>query len=109
ISGSSVLLEEALGNDLQAPFVFPAEGVTAQADFASTHNFLIKTPAFIHTPDGVRLQLGGTVENAEGSRAGLTKTGDGTLVLAGVNTYGGNTRVTAGTLRLEGASAAGSS
>lgn len=109
ISGGSVSLQQALGESSQAPFLFPVEGVTAHAGFASTHEFLIDTTAFIETPAGVHLTLAGAIANADGSRAGLTKTGGGTLALGGANTYGGNTRVTAGTLRLEGASAAGSS
>jgi autotransporter-associated beta strand protein len=51
------------------------------------------------------LTVGGVIS---GSGFGLTKAGPGTLVLSGANTYSGNTVVSAGTLQLTGASAAGS-
>ncbi|MCC6353111.1 MAG: autotransporter-associated beta strand repeat-containing protein [Verrucomicrobiae bacterium] len=50
----------------------------------------------------------GTITNSGGSPAGITKTGAGSkLVLSGANTYDGATTITAGTLELQNASAAG--
>ncbi len=47
----------------------------------------------------------GNIEAGSASGAGLTKTGVGTLVLSGTNTYKGTTTISAGTLKLSGGSA----
>ena len=51
------------------------------------------------------LTLSGTIGNYANGGAGITKIGDGTLILSGTNTYKGNTTVEAGTLKLLGNSA----
>ena len=51
------------------------------------------------------LTLSGNIYNGAGGGAGITKIGDGTLILSGTNTYNGTTRVNAGTLKLSGGSA----
>jgi autotransporter-associated beta strand protein len=48
-----------------------------------------------------------TLAGAIGGSGGLTKIGDGTLVLSGPNTYSGGTTLAAGTLRLENNQALG--
>jgi autotransporter-associated beta strand protein len=50
-----------------------------------------------------KLTIGGSVAQSGGNRT-LNKTGNGTLVLSGANSYAGNTTVTAGTLALVGGS-----
>ena len=47
----------------------------------------------------------GNIEAGSASGAGLTKTGVGTLILSGTNTYKGTTTISAGTLKLSGGSA----
>ncbi|MGB2092236.1 MAG: beta strand repeat-containing protein, partial [Akkermansiaceae bacterium] len=51
------------------------------------------------------LTLSGNIYNGAGGGSGITKVGDGTLILSGTNTYNGETRVKAGTLKLSGGSA----
>lgn len=62
------------------------------------------TGAFQIDTSGTTLTLSGIID---GSGA-LQKTGAGTLVLSGVNTYSGGTTVTAGTLQLSGSGILGS-
>ncbi|MDA9260888.1 autotransporter-associated beta strand repeat-containing protein, partial [Puniceicoccaceae bacterium] len=53
------------------------------------------------------LTLSGTISTgaANAGQSGITKIGDGTLIMSGTNTYDGTTRVNAGTLKLSGGSA----
>ena len=51
------------------------------------------------------LTLSGNIYNGAGGGAGITKIGDGTLILSGENSYNGGTTVNAGVLKLSGGSA----
>lgn len=53
----------------------------------------------IHVADGDTAEFAGTITNASGALS-LEKTGDGTQILSGANSYTGNTTVTGGTLEL---------
>ncbi|HEU5137468.1 MAG TPA: autotransporter-associated beta strand repeat-containing protein [Steroidobacteraceae bacterium] len=105
-------------------------GALNDAVFASTAGTVtLGTPITVHnlnfnttgyTLTGSTLTLGGvtptitvnpalttTINSIVGGTAGLTKTGTGTLVLSGVNTYSGLTLVQSGTLSLTNSSALG--
>ena len=51
------------------------------------------------------LTLSGNIYNGAGGGSGITKIGDGTLILSGENSYNGTTTVNAGVLKLSGGSA----
>lgn len=53
----------------------------------------------IHVADGDTAEFAGTITNTSGALS-LEKTGDGTQILSGANSYTGNTTVTGGTLEL---------
>src|SRR5690606_36389504 len=57
--------------------------------------------------DGTALHLSGDIANTVNARAGLLKSGPGTLMLTGRNSYRGNTIVLAGALHVAGDSAMG--
>ncbi|MFY7874518.1 MAG: autotransporter-associated beta strand repeat-containing protein, partial [Pirellula sp.] len=59
------------------------------------------------TSSGSVLTVGGNIGDGGNNRA-ITKTGAGTMVLAGTNTYGGLTTLTGGVLRITNGSALGS-
>jgi fibronectin-binding autotransporter adhesin len=50
---------------------------------------------------GGSLTIGGVIANRSNAPLGITMVGGGLLVLAGENTYGGNTTISGGTLKLE--------
>lgn len=53
------------------------------------------------------LTFSGNIYTGAGGGAGITKTGDGKLILSGTNTYGGATTVNAGELQLDGSHTGG--
>ena len=81
-----------------------------QNSTASATNVKFGDPgAAIEVAAGKTLDFTGTITDAtNGGTSYLTKTGTGTLLLAGANTHSGATAVNAGTLRLNGSIAAGS-
>ena len=83
---------------------FPAAGVGA-----ATGSLGINVAAGT-TASGVDLTISGVIgqSSAGSGAAGITKTGAGTLLLSGANTYAGPTTVNAGTLQAGSATAFGS-
>ena len=77
---------------------FTIDGLTLANDFT-----LAGDSAF-DVADGATETMRGVISDGSTSPPGvLEKTGGGTLVLTGKNTYGGDTKITAGTLALSGA------
>ena len=72
------------------------------------NSFAVNTTGGTIDTNGVTLVLAGTVKNGNGTTGILTKSGLGTLVATGTNTYSGGTNVTAGTLSINNGSAIGS-
>lgn len=70
-----------------------------------------ETTYTLEIPTGVEAEFSNDIsqrnEANSGDKLGFKKTGDGTLILSGNNTYKGNTVVRSGTLKLTGSLAAG--
>jgi autotransporter-associated beta strand protein len=82
--------------------------VTADSTVSATNVKFGNANAAIEVSATRTLNFTGTITNAtNGGTSYLRKTGAGTLVLGGVNTYTGATAITAGTVRLNGSLAAG--
>ena len=103
-----------LGNSAAVPDYTPLTVISGTLDLG---NFTKTTTAAVSfqggvTQNGVIVNNGldydgqaGTVSASLQGTAGLTKTGSGTLVLSGSNTYGGGTTVDAGTLTVSSSTA----
>jgi autotransporter-associated beta strand protein len=79
--------------------------LSASASFTLNANrgIALGTTGTLDAAGGQTLTYGGIVANNTGTTNGsLVKTGAGTLVLSGANTYSGNTRINSGTLALSG-------
>ena len=81
------------------------------ASFATSRAFAITANnGAIQTDTGTTYTVNSAIADATvGTPGGLTKTGDGTLVLTGTNTYSGGTFLNAGTILIGNASALGAS
>jgi autotransporter-associated beta strand protein len=94
---SSSILSSVLGNMVvNAPVAVDAQGLSI--DVAMRTNVTPNTP-FVMTLNGV----------VSGSGASLTKSGLGTLVLAGDNTYSGGTVISSGIVNINSATSLGNS
>ncbi|MCX6868809.1 MAG: autotransporter-associated beta strand repeat-containing protein [Verrucomicrobia bacterium] len=61
--------------------------------------------ALVHQYGSAALTISSVIQNNGGNAVSLTKTGTGTLILGGTNTFTGDTRVTQGTLTMNHSSA----
>lgn len=98
----AVAADSALGTHASVAFTGGALRATASFDTSRAATLGQGGGAF-DVVGGATLGWNGAISGAAGNA--LTKLGEGTLVLGGVNTYAGDTRVNAGTLRLGTASA----
>ncbi|WP_167522270.1 autotransporter-associated beta strand repeat-containing protein [Brucella tritici] len=75
-----------------------ADGTTLELtnDISMDRAFTLNGEATIQTDDGTS-----TISQVVGGNGGLTKAGEGTLVLEGVNTYKGDTSINNGVLRVD--------
>jgi len=102
-AGGGVLTLGTNGFWVQAPGASPrAYAVAAPVMLAASQVWCVTN----NGASATALTVSGAVADG-GAAYGLTKTGDGTLVLAGSNTYGGATVVAAGGLRVAHGSALG--
>ncbi|HYD83732.1 MAG TPA: MBG domain-containing protein, partial [Opitutus sp.] len=81
----------------------------AKDDWASgvAFNLASDNTVAIHTADAANVPHNLTLVGVIGGAGGFTKTGDGTLMLAGANTFTGSVAIDAGTLLVTGSLAAG--
>jgi len=90
--------DEALG-DAEGGLTIHQGTLVATATFTSERDVSLTGNAKIETEAGATLTLAGVISS--GSIDGkLTKTGTGTLILSGENTYTGTTTISAGTLQV---------
>lgn len=90
--------DEALG-DAEGGLTIHQGTLVATATFTSERDVSLTGNAKIETESGATLTLSGVISS--GSIDGkLTKTGTGTLILSGENTYTGTTTISAGTLQV---------
>ena len=91
--------------------VYPAGGTGARAANIAAGSGAPGTPgspvislaggSSVYVDPNVTLTIGLTIGNPQTGATALVKTGSGTLVLSGSNTYAGGTTVSAGTLQLD--------
>ena len=79
----------------------------ASEDWSTSHPLALTNTVTLKAADAANLPQSITLSGVLSGTGGLTKTGTGTLVLSGANTYTGATNVQQGTLRVLGSVAAG--
>jgi len=87
------------------------DGGTFQAgayNLEFSNSFAVNTTGGTVDTNSNTLTLSGTVQDGNGATGVLTKSGAGTLILTGNNSYSGGTNVTAGTLGITNGGALGS-
>jgi filamentous hemagglutinin family protein len=103
-SGLGVVPGATVANQL----VFGGGTLATTSDFilSSNRGVTLAGAGRIDTADGTTLNYSGVIMDGSGSHS-LTKTGGGTLVLGGVNTYDGGTVINGGTLSISADAALG--
>ena len=119
----SIAADAALGNAANVVRLNNGGTLQTSATFSTARNFTLgQAGGGVSVNSSVILTLNGTISGGLGNvtagigdanglpastSAVLTKSGSGTLILTGANTYTGNTTITAGTLRANADSALG--
>ncbi|HEX8077344.1 MAG TPA: autotransporter-associated beta strand repeat-containing protein, partial [Chthoniobacterales bacterium] len=96
--GTVIVIANGLGAST-APVTINAGTLQVSTTFTATRNFTLGDVTSAVRVDAAQTYTLNGVINGTGT---LNKTGSGTLVLGGINTYSGGTNVNAGTLRLSG-------
>lgn len=105
----AALLGPAAADSTTLPAILETTTIEAGDSLTWANDLQInQAPQITIGPNAV-LRLTGAISNVAGADAGLFKSGQGILILEGMNTYSGNTVVQQGTLRVTGTQAAGSS
>lgn len=97
INAGTVLINNAASLGANAAATLNAATLRATETLTSTRNFTLGAANSTVEVDGTKIFTVNGVMNGTG---GLVKTGNGTLIVGGNNTFGGNVSVNAGTLLL---------
>lgn len=102
-NGASLSVAEnfTLAGDGGGQGALRAIGASTNATLTAGSTLTLNGNAALGAASGSTLTIAGGIAEEAGADYGLTKVGDGTLVLSGVNSYNGPTVVRAGTLRLD--------
>jgi fibronectin-binding autotransporter adhesin len=95
-TGGSITVDASLGAIMSTGMQFAADGYVIGGDAIE----LLPPSATIQVGDGSGAVYTATINAVLSGAADLIKTGDGVLVLGGVNTYDGDTRIEGGALRI---------
>ena len=95
----SVAADASLGAST-GDLTFNGGTLLTTSSFASARNIVLEgsSGAYFSTNSGVTTTLSGVIADSAGQGNSITKEGAGTLVLSGVNTYGGGANIKDGTL-----------
>jgi outer membrane autotransporter protein len=96
------IYNEAQWGPPNVPFTFSGSTMYTAGSFASDRPLVLDTPGHIHTLGNTTLHLSGAISSHGATIWGLQKSGLGTLVLSGHNTYRGNTTLREGVLHVVG-------
>jgi len=103
----------SLGSTIQGPLIFGSSGATFKTLFQNpvdlnNSGITATRTVTMNGPASITAELSGVLRNSNGD-AGLIKSGVGTLILSGTNTYTGDTTVAAGAVSVSNVGMAGTS
>jgi filamentous hemagglutinin family protein len=107
LNGGTLTTGTVSANGLNWGIFAFASGITVSADSVINGNLRQIGNVNIDVAAGKTLTYSGSLNDASGGAAHLTKSGSGSLLLSGANTYTSGTTINAGTLMLGSANAIG--